>query len=277
MDLLWLAVAWILFLLGIVVRAVRWRVLLRSLQVRRPLGELVLWYFVGGFFNVLLPTGFGGDAVRVLELSRDERRVGPVLSSVVVDRYLGLMALLAMGLIAGVIRPDLAPRPVLGLIALLLFSGVAAAWLLTRPWWWRWAQGDGFAARLVRTSKLAAVASGLSNYSPRVMMRALAASVLFNLLQIGWNAAIALGLGLRLPPLLFFVFVPLTSVALLLPAFGGLGVRELTYVTVLGSAGVSQASALALSLTVYAITVAAGLVGGVLYLGQGLRRARGKG
>lgn len=277
MDLLWLAVGWSLFLLGIVVRAVRWQVLLQALQVRRSLGELVLWYFVGGFFNVLLPTGFGGDAVRVLELSRDERRVGPVLNSVVVDRYLGLMALLAMGLIAGAIRPDLAAKPVLGLIALLLFGGIAAAWLLTRPWWRRWAQGDGFAARWVRTSKLAVVAAGLNSYSTGVLARALAASVVFNLIQIGWNAAIALGLGLRLPPPLFFVFVPLTSVALLLPAFGGLGVRELTYVTLLGSAGVSQASALALSLTIYAMTVAAGLVGGVLYLGQGLQRAHRKG
>ncbi len=277
MDLSWLVVAWSLFLLGVVVRAVRWQVLLRALQVRRSLGELVLWYFVGGFFNVLLPTGFGGDAVRVLELSRDERRVGPVLNSVVVDRYLGLMALLTMGLIAGAIRPDLAPGPVLGLIALLLFGGIAAAWLLTRSWWWHWAQGDGSAARLVVTSKLATIASGLNSYSPGVLARALAASVVFNLIQIGWNAAIALGLGLRLPPLLFFVFVPLTSVALLLPAFGGLGVRELTYVTLLASAGVPQASALALSLTVYAITFAAGLVGGVLYLGQGLQHARRKG
>lgn len=277
MDLAWLAVAWCLFLLGIAVRALRWQVLLQALQVHRSLGELMLWYFVGGFFNVLLPTGFGGDAVRVLELSRDERRVGPVLNSVVVDRYLGLMALLAMGLIAGAVRPDLAPGPVLGLIALLLFGGTAAAWLLTRPWWRRWAQGAGLAARLVRTSKLATIASGLSSYSPAVLARAVTASVVFNLIQIGWNAAIALGLGLRLPPLLFFIFVPLTSVALLLPAFGGLGVRELTYVTLLGSVGVPQASAVALSLTIYAVTVASGLVGGVLYLGQGLRRARRKG
>lgn len=277
MDLTWLAVAWCLFLLGIAVRALRWQVLLQALQVHRSLGELMLWYFVGGFFNVLLPTGFGGDAVRVLELSRDERRVGPVLNSVVVDRYLGLMALLAMGLIAGAVRPDLAPGPVLGLIALLLFGGIAAAWLLTRPWWRRWAQGAGLTARLVRTSKLATIASGLSSYSPALLARAVTASVVFNLIQIGWNAAIALGLGLRLPPLLFFVFVPLTSVALLLPAFGGLGVRELTYVTLLGSVGVPQASAVALSLTIYAVTVASGLVGGVLYLGQGLRRARRKG
>jgi uncharacterized membrane protein YbhN (UPF0104 family) len=72
----------------------------------------------------------------------------------------------------------------------------------------------------------------------------------------------------------YFVFVPLTAVVLLLPAFGGLGVREMSYVGLFGSAGVPQAIALALSLGVYMITVATGLVGGVIYLTGGIRRAR---
>jgi uncharacterized membrane protein YbhN (UPF0104 family) len=80
-----------------------------------------------------------------------------------------------------------------------------------------------------------------------------------------------------LPLPLFFVFVPLTAAVLLLPSFGGLGVRELTTVALLTPIGVPQASALALSLCVYAITVATGFVGGVLYLVQGLRRAAARG
>ena len=64
--------------------------------------------------------------------------------------------------------------------------------------------------------------------------RALVASLVFNLLQIGWNVAIGWGLGLRLPVSAYFVFVPLTAVVLLLPAFGGLGVREMSYVGLFG-------------------------------------------
>jgi hypothetical protein len=56
-----------------------------------------------------------------------------------------------------------------------------------------------------------------------------------------------------------------------------LGVRELTYVGLFGSAGVPQATAFALSLGVYLITVATGLVGGVMYLVGGVRRARSVG
>ncbi len=267
-----LGLAWLLYLLGFVVRAVRWQVLLDALGIRRPLHELTLWYLVGGFFNVILPTGFGGDAVRVVELAQDAARTGAALNSVVVDRYLGLMVLLALGLGAGLLRPDLAAGPVFWLMALLFAGGILGAWLLSRPWWQRRAADTGLPGRLIAASKLPAIAGGLGQYGRAALLRGLAASLVFNLLQIGWNAAIATGLGLHLPAALYFVFVPLTSVALLLPAFGGLGVRELTYVTLLAASGVAQPQALALSLGVYAITVATCLVGGLLYLVQGLRR-----
>ena len=276
MDLAWLGVAWVLFLLGVVVRAARWQVLLNDLGLRRPLRELTLWYFVAGFFNVLLPTGFGGDAVRVLGLGQDTQQMGPVLNSVVADRYLGLMALLAMGLTAGLLRPNLAPPGVVGLIGALLTVGVLGAWLLSRPWWARWAAQPGRIPQLVRLVGVPKVAAALTQYHARTIVHALLVSLVFNLLLMGWNVALGLGLGLQLPLAFYFVFVPLTSVALLLPAFGGLGVREVTYITLLGSAGVANAPALALSLGVYTITVATGLLGGALYLLQGMHRARRK-
>ena len=273
-DLFWLAVAWGLFLLGVVVRAVRWRVLLDALGVHRPLRELTGWYFVGSFFNVILPTGFGGDAVRAAELSQDTGRPGPVVNSVIVDRYLGIMVLLAMGLIAGILRPGTASSGIFAFTAALFAGGLLAAWLLRRPWWANLAQHDDLLGKTVRLLRLPGLAEAVAPYDRRVIGRALVASLVFNLLQIGWNVAIGWGLGLRLPVSAYFVFVPLTAVVLLLPAFGGLGVREMSYVGLFGSAGVPQAIALALSLGVYMITVATGLVGGVIYLTGGIRRAR---
>jgi glycosyltransferase 2 family protein len=268
----WLLLAWVLFLLGIGVRAVRWQVLLDALGVRRPLRELTAWYFVGSFFNVILPTGFGGDAVRVVELAQDTSRPGAVLNSVLVDRYMGIMVLLAMGLAAA---PAGHTKPgVLALTGGLFAGGLLVAWLLRRPWWAAWGRQTGAWGRLVRALRLPALADAVAPYDARATLRSLTVSLAFNLLQIAWNVAIAWGLGLRLPLTTFLVFVPLTAVALLLPAFGGLGVRELSYVGLFGSVGVPQGTALALSLSVYAITVASGLVGGVLYLAQGARKIK---
>ncbi len=276
-DLWWLLVAWALFLLGVVVRSARWRVLLDALGLHRPLGELTTWYFVGSFFNVILPTGFGGDAVRVAELTADTQQVGAAVTSVLVDRYMGIMVLLPMGIIGALIVPGSAPPGVLAATTSMFVAGLVAAWILPRPMWECWGQQANILGRLVRTLKLPELAVALRAYDTGTVLRALAISLVFNALQIGWNMAIAQGLGLHLPLVTYLVFVPLTAVALLLPAFGGLGVRELSYVGLFGQVGVPEAVALALSLGVYIITVATGLVGGLLYLRQGLRRTWARG
>jgi hypothetical protein len=270
----WLAAAWALFLLGVVIRAGRWRTLLHALHIDRPLRELTLWYFVGGFFNVILPTGFGGDAVRVAELAQDTRQVGPVLNSVVVDRYLGIIVLLGMGLAAGIIWPGAAPTSVLLLTVAFFAAGLGAAWLLRRPWWASLGSRTDRVGRLVRSARLPALAEAVRPYTRRTLAIGLAISLAFNGLQIGWNMALAHGLGLSLSPATYLVLTPLTALALLLPAFGGLGVRELTYVGLFGQAGVPAPTAMALSLGVYGITVATGLVGGIMYLATGIRRTQ---
>jgi glycosyltransferase 2 family protein len=273
----WLMVAWGLFLLGVVIRSARWGTLLKALGIRRPLRELVLWYFVGGFFNVILPTGFGGDAVRVAELAQDTQQIGRALNSVVVDRYLGIIVLLAMGLAAGILWPGAAPAGVLLTTAALFAAGLLAAWLLRRPWWAHLGGRADLIGRAVRAGRLPVLAEAIKPYDRRTIATGLAISLAFNVLQIGWNMAIARGLGLSLPPATYLVLVPLTALALLLPAFGGLGVRELTYVGLFGQVGVAAPTAVALSLGVYGITVATGLVGGVMYLVTGIRRTRADG
>ena len=199
-----------------------------------------------------------------------------MLTSVVLDRYLGLIALLGMGVFAGLLRPDLAPGYVLVALAALL----AAA--CSRPCFSRGHGGragpaaTACRAQITRGSRLPDLSASLSGYGREVLARAVAISVLFNLMQIAWNVLIGIGLGVQAPVALYFVIVPLTSAALLLPAFGGLGVRETSYVALLGAAGVPESTALAFSLSIYAITVATGLVGGLMYLGVGLRRAQRK-
>ena len=287
----WVALA--LFIAGIVIRAFRWQVLLNALGMRVPLRQLTSWYFVGGFFNTVLPTGFGGDAVKAAELAHYSGQTGEAIGSVVVDRFLGIVALLAMAVAAlaaqglsGLVPPgealDSATNwidPRLAWFVTLLFAGsLAGFWLLRRrELMHRLSQLLPKAVRTA-TAPIAGFSrslyDGLQGYSRRTLAYSLAVSFLFNATWIAVNMLLGWALGIEATLAQYLVFVPLVSLSLLVPSVGGLGVRELTYVGLFGLIGVSQEQAFALGILVYGVTVATGLIGGVIYLIQGTREYR---
>ena len=67
----------------------------------------------------------------------------------------------------------------------------------------------------------------------------------------------------------FFLFVPLISSTLILPlSINGVGWREWAYVILFGQVGVSESSALAMSLGFYGLNIFMALVGGILLVVQ---------
>jgi hypothetical protein len=74
-------------------------------------------------------------------------------------------------------------------------------------------------------------------------------------------------LGLELPATAYCVAVPLASLLSALPiSLNGVGVREGALVWVLTPYGVSGAQGIALGLLWFSVTVATGLIGGLVYL-----------
>src|SRR5262249_33085309 len=83
-----------------VVSSVRWRIIARPLGFQRPLWHYISFYFIGMFFNLVLPTSVGGDVVRGLYLDGRSGRRLVALLSVFVDRLSGLLVLIAMACVA---------------------------------------------------------------------------------------------------------------------------------------------------------------------------------
>ena len=132
-----LLAAFALVLLSFPLRALRWQALIRDWGARISMRKLILWYMVGSLFNSVLPTGFGGDLLRIYELSQQARDPVMAANSVIVDRYLGIVVLLAMGL-AGLpfAAGQIDPRVTWLLIGLFV-AGVAAGILLLNQRGWR--------------------------------------------------------------------------------------------------------------------------------------------
>jgi uncharacterized protein (TIRG00374 family) len=275
MDWLPFLVALGLFLSGSLVRAYRWGVLVWGLGVQVGWPRLVALYFVGAFFSQFLPTGVGGDAVKMYELSRDDRRAASAISSVLVDRFLGLFVLFAMALLALVGGSDLVEPQVQVLIAVVFIGSLlAAALVLQRTWIEAWGRRLGVDRLLGRIQILGELYASLHLYGPAVLLRALAASVIWNLILIVGYYLLGLAVGIDLAVWYYFLLVPIISALLLVPSVGGLGVREGATVFLFSRVGVDPARAGALAV-VYLITLWTGaFIGAVIYIVQGLRGAR---
>ncbi|MDX1414109.1 MAG: lysylphosphatidylglycerol synthase transmembrane domain-containing protein [Candidatus Promineifilaceae bacterium] len=270
-NLLWLLVGFVLVNASIVLRAYRWQILIRGLHTRVPFSRLVELYYVGSFFNVFLPSGFGGDVVRVLELSRDipaDTATGTVL----VDRLSGLMMLFALALLALPFRPPQFPTQLLWFIVIICVAGLVAGFALLEGSALRFlsrilpqrilTSGDGFMLK---------VSQAVDECGWFAIAGAMLVSLLFNLLQAAWWTTSSLALGLTVSFGYMLLVVPLLSLAMLVPSIGGLGVREFIAPALFAGAGLTPEQAIALTLLVFALERISGLFGGPVYIYATLR------
>jgi len=264
-----------LFLSGSLVRAYRWGSLVWALGVRVSWARLVFLMFVGAFFSQILPTGVGGDAVRMYELSRDDHRAAAAISSVLVDRFLGLLVLFAMALLA-LVGGYRFVTPGERLLIAALFGGslVAAGLVLQRRWLEPWGRRLGAGRRLSRFKILSELYESLHLYGWPALLRATAASVAWNLILILGYYLLGQAVGVDLALWYYFLLVPIISVFLMLPSLGGLGVREGVTLVVFTQVGVEEPRALALGLAYLLTLWITALLGAALYILQGLRNAR---
>ena len=294
----YLLTALVVALLGVVVRAYRWQVLLSALRIEVPLGQLTALYFIGFLFTNVLPTGFGGDPIRMYELSRYTHRTAESAGTVLADRFFGLIVLQAMAVVALAFAYQLVEPWMIVFTVLLFVGSLATVWLLLNRRLWQslgerlkplaplgqkqgpvpsTSSGHGLSSAL---SKAEGIVEGLKRfyeslhgYNMPAVGKTLGVSLVFNILLITMNYLLGLSLGDRVLIWYYFLFVPITSIVTILPvSFAGLGVREGAYVFLFTQAGMPRETALSLSLLVYVISIfAPGLIGGIIYVLKGAR------
>ncbi|HEX2645438.1 MAG TPA: lysylphosphatidylglycerol synthase transmembrane domain-containing protein, partial [Thermoanaerobaculia bacterium] len=93
-DLRFVVLALLLIPLGYLTSVNRWRLLLRAQGGDAPLSFLLQSLMVGIFFNNLLPSTIGGDAIRAWDTARAGVDRATAVAVVVVDRFVGLLALM---------------------------------------------------------------------------------------------------------------------------------------------------------------------------------------
>ncbi len=263
-DLRYLLSALALFLLSLIIRAYRWLVLIRGLGLAVPFARLLNLYFVGQFFSTFLPTTYGGDVIRALELTEDTDSSAAV-GTVLLDRLTGLMMLAFIGLLILPFQMGRIERWLVWLLLCLMLAILVGGALLIEGRLLRWLTGRlPSKLSLVGQGPLAKVYAAVTGCGWKAVGRAFGVSIVFNVVNvlINWLCGRAMETGISLS--FFFVISTLFSIAGLIPSIGGWGVRETLSTAVFGSVGPEKAAAWGIALNL--VMLAAGLVGGGVYL-----------
>lgn len=267
----WVLVTFALIMISLLVRAVRWYVLLQGLGITISLGRLVALYFVGNFFNAFLPTSFGGDVMRVVEVTRDVP--GEVAAgTVILDRLTGLLTLFAMALVALPFRPADFPADLLMLVISVCLIGLGIGAVILQ---------GGLLRRFGRilppilsptgNGPVARILSAVNAVGWSAVMRAFGISLIFNVILVLWWWTAGRALEFNISFAHYLLAIPILSISLLVPSIGGLGPREVVAPTLFATQLTSD-EAVALSLLVFLLQRLSGLLGGPIYLWMLLRQ-----
>jgi uncharacterized membrane protein YbhN (UPF0104 family) len=237
-------------LAGTLLIAVRWWGLLRAQDIPLTLGQAIRLSWIGQFFAVVLPGATGGEIVRAYYILRAKPGATvAAVSTLLADRLLGLYALLWLGLgslgLMAVSGSGIAPAAArLGLVSLGLLGGLSLAlWVL----WWSPTRGR--VLRLLPPSARPAVAAMLEAYGaqPRVLLAGLGISLVANGTYVASFALASRALGQTIPGGVFFLVVPLVTIANSVPLTpGGIGVAETTASLLFAPFGVTTGASLML-------------------------------
>ena len=252
---------------GQLLSAWKWNLLLRAQNADVSYVDCCRLYAVGMFWNLWMPTNIGGDVVRAVRCGALCGSRAVALSSILVERLTGFVALAFLGSVALALQISLAPSPPVSVahrVTPLFVFAFAVSIGLT--WFLKSARHEKTNSPLRK--KVSTLRESLAFYlrpSQRpVLGVALLLSLLFQVGQIALNIFLAQKLGLHISPLVFFWTVPALAFASLVPfGIGGLGVREAAAVQILGAFGASAPTILAWSLLWQAIVWISSLPGAI--------------
>lgn len=263
MQIEWFALSMVIFLLAQVVSALRCAYVVRALGGDLGLMESIRVHFIGFWFNQVLPTGFGGDVVKIA-LIKKQTGLGVATRAVVVDRVSGLMILLFMLMIQLplylVYLEELHQALWVGLASSIFFFGVVASARFAHYLSGKLAVRGGF-------RHIMGLLENLWLFSERQpLWEQFWTSLVVHVNGIVTFGLIGYSLGLVVDPMLFFLMVPLVSLVSLLPfSFAGWGLREASAIWLFPMIGIPPEGALGMSIGFGVLMLIAGLPGWFAY------------
>ncbi len=277
-GLLWCAL--LIFPVTYLITAYRWRLLMRGLDIFLPMSRTFILNMVGAFYNTFMPGSTGGDVLKAYYVSKQTPHRVHAVMSVVVDRVIGLIALIILGgAMAGVmalyiryvrhIEGDPVARMCARVAALsgAMMAAMAVGLIIFyTPKLRRLFLVDFLLARLPMQQHVRHVMDVMDRYRRRPMLVCWATIVSFPVHITTVTAAMLAGWAFALPisPGYYFVAVPVIVLVGAIPISPqGAGVMEYFAIKLTERQGATLSQAFALTMSIRVVQILWNLFGGV--------------
>ncbi len=278
----WVAAGIIFAFASLFLTAVRWHIILRGLVHDLPFGIVLRAEIVSAFFNISSIGVVGGDAYKIMSLSRRlPGQTMPVSVSLVLDHLTGLVSVALLFLIcmlAGHSRwQDFGPELRMIFAAYGMYIGGALvvlllSWISFKPSLLAW--GRRTFPRTFGNPKFATILDRMAQVHDVFLVlwkRTLSATLIGAIMHVAFFMSFYCGLravGGAAPLLDVLTAMPIVDAAASLPlSISGLGVRERTFEALLsGMAKVPEAVGVSASLAGWIFNLFWGVIGGLFFM-----------
>ncbi len=265
------------FLVSLTACGLRWKMILKAQGLDLGFGKVMSILFVGHFFNAFMFGATGGDVVKAFYTARETgSKKTEAVSTVFIDRIIGLIALIALTLGIMLVRFRFylsTPETRYVFLFLCAVTGIGIIGFLTMMFTRGLLEKIGF-FNLISKSKAGLVMLRAYNSlydsltHPTLFAKTFGASLLNHLMLLVAMYLLAHAVLADLSFIDILSLGPTINAIGSIPATpGGLGLREYAAVIYLGVIGTAATKALTISLLVYATMLFWSIVGGFVFLG----------
>jgi uncharacterized protein (TIRG00374 family) len=272
-----IAAGFLVIMLNFLLKTYRWASILWIQEPDISFGQVIRFNFISMFLANFLPGSIASDLVRFYQVSKYTSQVKGAISSIIVDRIVGIFSTVAITVIALIAlrRTDLVQ------IDSILLYGVFGFLLLSLgiPLFIQHSSlSAGVRRILMRFVGMKLQGKFMSMYEsfllyqnyPLILVEALFISFL-NLVVAAFEFyTVALGFYSETPVGYYLIFVPLAIFLSMLPiSWGGIGVLEASMVFFFSKVGMSVEMCLSIVIVRRALFLLSTIPGGMLYIIEG--------
>lgn len=257
----------------IFLRTLRWRLLLKTKPVDIPLSILFKSLMVSMFFDNILPSIVGGDAVRIYDSWRFGIDKAYALAVIIIDRLLGILSLILFSFCGLWYSVSLAEN--LSFISLwIILGGIGTILVLWIIFMFPQKVAGLFThfqlSIIVKFQSLVGkIIDAFSSFHGRkdVLAQAFVLSLILQAGVIIQYFIIGKALDLQIHFVDYLLLIPLSIFIMMAPvSINAIGVREHVFVFFLSILGVSQPVSIAFAWLGFAFVILRGVLGGLVYV-----------